>query len=143
MEPLTVQGNLKSVDRLVEYVVTAAAKAGLNHKGVYCLRLAVDEIATNIITHGYQAAGLEGELTVTAVFQPHQLVIKLRDNSPPFDPRQALPPTNLKQPLQKRTAGNLGIFLTMWGLDGFQYEHKSGYNHCIFIMQHPTPKAAS
>lgn len=134
---------MNSIDKLVNYVVTAASQAGLNHRATYCLRLAVDEIATNIITHGYQAAGLDGELTVTAVFQPNQLIIELKDQGQPFDPRQAPPPTDLKQPLQKRTAGNLGIFLAMWGVDGFQYEHTRGCNRNIFIMRHAAQKAHS
>ena len=143
MEPLTVQGNLNSIDKLVNYVVTAASQAGLNHRATYCLRLAVDEIATNIITYGYQAAGLAGVLEVTAVFQPNQLIIELKDSGQPFDPRQALPPQNLKKPLQKRTVGNLGIFLAMWGVDGFQYEQTRDHNRNIFIMRHTVPKAHS
>jgi anti-sigma regulatory factor (Ser/Thr protein kinase) len=143
MEPLTVQGNLNSIDKLVNYVATAASQAGLNHRATYCLRLAVDEIATNIVTHGYQAAGLDGEVTITAVFYPHQLVIELKDSGRPFDPRQVPPPANLKQPLQKRIAGNLGIFLATWGLDGFHYEHESGYNRNIFIMRHAEQEAQS
>lgn len=143
MDPLTVQSNLQSIDQLIEYVVTAAAHVGLNHKAVYCLRLAVDEIATNIITYGYQAAGLEGELTVTAVFQPDQLIIELKDSGQPFDPRLAPLPTDLKQPLQKRTIGNLGIFLAMWGVDGFHYEHKHGYNCNVFIMRYANQKTPS
>ena len=143
MEPLTVQGNLNSIDRLVDYVVTAASEAGLNYKATYCLRLAVDEIATNIISHGYQGAGLEGEVTVTAVFHPDHLIIKLEDKGKPFDPRQITTPANLKQPLHKRTAGNLGIFLAMWGLDGFHYEHESGYNRNTLIMRHTPQKAHS
>ena len=143
MEPLTVAGNLKSIDKLVKYVITAASQAGLNHRATYCLRLAVDEIATNVITHGYQGAGLDGELEVTAVFQPDQLIIELKDSGQPFDPRQVPPPTNLKQPLQKRSAGNLGIFLTMWGVDGFQYQQTRGYNRNIFIMRLSTQKAHS
>lgn len=141
MEPLTVQGNLHSIDKLVSYVVTAASQAGLNHRATYCLRLAVDEIATNIIVHGYEAAGLNGEVTVTAVFQPHQLVIELKDSGQPFDPLQTPPPADLKQPPQNRTAGNLGIFLAMWGVDGFQYERSRGYNRNIFIMRHAAQKA--
>jgi serine/threonine-protein kinase RsbW len=141
MEPLTVTGNLNSIEELVNYVVTAASKAGLNRRATYCLRLAVDEIATNIITYGYEAAGLTGELEVTAVFQPNQLVIELKDSGEPFDPRQAPPPPNLKQPLQKRNAGNLGIFLAMWGVDCFQYEQTRSHNRNIFIMRHTTEKA--
>lgn len=143
MEPLTVQGTLNSIDKLVNYVVTAASQAGLNQKATYCLRLAVDEIATNIVTHGYQAAGLDGEVTITAVFHPHQLVIELKDSGQPFDPRQVPAPIDLHHPLQKRTVGNLGIFLAMWGVDGFQYEHARGCNRNIFIMRHAAQKAHS
>jgi anti-sigma regulatory factor (Ser/Thr protein kinase) len=143
MEPLTVQGNLKSIEKLVNYVVTAASQAGLNRRATYCLRLAVDEIATNIITYGYQAAGIDGELEVTAVFQPNQLIIELKDSGQPFDPRQVPPPSNLKQPLQKRAVGNLGIFLAMWGVDGFQYEQTRSHNRNIFIMRHVAQKAHS
>lgn len=143
MEPLIVEGDLNSIDKLVNYVVTAASRAGLNRRATYCLRLAVDEIATNIITYGYQAAGMAGELEVTAVFQSNQLVIELKDSGQPFDPRQAPPPSNLKQPLQKRTAGNLGIFLAMWGVDGFQYEQTHNHNRNIFIMRHAPQKAHS
>ncbi len=141
MNPLTVEGKMKSVDRLVDYVVKAATEAGLNHKAKYCLRLAVDEIATNIIMHGYQAVGVSGWLTVTAVFQPGHLIIELQDNSQPFDPRQVAKPQNLQQPLQKRKAGNLGVFLAMWGIDGFHYERKQGINHSIFIMNRFSQKA--
>jgi anti-sigma regulatory factor (Ser/Thr protein kinase) len=141
MNPLTVEGKMKSIDRLVDYVVAAAAKAGLNRKATYCLRLAVDEIATNIIMHGYQGTGSIGTLTVTAVFQPDQLIIELEDNSLPFDPRQVMPPKNLRHPLQKRKVGNLGIYLAMWGIDGFQYEHKQGINHSTFIMNRIAQKA--
>jgi serine/threonine-protein kinase RsbW len=143
MEPLTVQGTLKSVDQLVNYVVTAATKAQLNHRKTYGLRLAVDEIATNIITHGYEAAGLDGDLTVTAVFQPNKLIIELTDNGRPFDPRQIAPPTNLNKPLHKRTLGNLGIFLAMWGIDDFQYENEQDCNRNIFIIHRSSQKAAA
>ncbi len=143
MEPLTVAGNLNSIEKLVNYVIKAASQAGLNHRATYCLRLAVDEIATNIITYGYQAAGLTGELEVSAVFKPNRLIIELKDSGRPFDPRQVPPPPNLKQPLNKRDAGNLGIFLAMWGVDGFQYEQTRSHNRNIFIMHHTAEKAHS
>jgi hypothetical protein len=31
----------------------------------------------------------------------------------------------------------------MWGLDGFHYEHESGYNRNIFIMRHTHQEAHS
>ncbi|HXV96967.1 MAG TPA: ATP-binding protein, partial [Anaerolineae bacterium] len=64
MEALTVPGTLDSLSVIGKYVLTAAATAGLDKKVSYRLRLAVDEIATNIITHGYDEANLEGVIKI-------------------------------------------------------------------------------
>lgn len=141
MKPLTVQGDLTSIDQLAEYVATAATLAGLDQRAAYCLRLAVDEIATNIITHGYQDAGLTGDLTVTADFRSDRLIIQLEDNGAIYDPRQTPPPDNLDQPLNERKAGHLGIFLAMWGIDGFTYERIHDHNRSTFVMQRPQVEA--
>lgn len=141
MKPLTVEGELNAIDQVLAYVGTAAAKAGLSEKAAYCLRLAVDEIATNIINHGYQASGSGGKLTVKAKFKADKLIIHLEDNAAAFDPRQHPPPDNLNQPLQKRKTGNLGIFLAMWGVDKFRYECVHGYNRSTFIMDRPVKRS--
>ena len=57
MESLTVSGTLDSLKTIAAYVLSAAENAGLEKKPAYKLRLAVDEIATNIIVHGYEEAG--------------------------------------------------------------------------------------
>ncbi|MCP4424589.1 MAG: ATP-binding protein [Chloroflexi bacterium] len=143
MEPLTVRNDLKSIDRLTEYVVTAASRAGLDEKATYSLRLAVDEIATNIITYGYQEADMTGDLTVTAVFQSDRLIIQLEDTGAAFDPRQAPPPDDLNQPPHKRKTGHLGIYLALWSVDGFRYESSHGCNRSAFIMQRPKRKVST
>ncbi|HEY9797793.1 MAG TPA: ATP-binding protein, partial [Leptolyngbyaceae cyanobacterium] len=60
MKNLTVAGTLDSLDAIAKYVMAVAAATGLDKKTSYNLRLAVDEIATNIIIHGYEEAGREG-----------------------------------------------------------------------------------
>lgn len=64
MEPLIVSGTLDSLGAIAQYVMAAAAAAGLDKKTSYNLRLAVDEIATNIVTHGYEEAAREGVLAL-------------------------------------------------------------------------------
>ncbi|MFM7580154.1 MAG: ATP-binding protein, partial [Microcystaceae cyanobacterium] len=66
METLTVPGTLDSLAPIAEYVMAVATEAGLEKKAVYKLRLAVDEMASNIIIHGYEEAGLTGEIDLTA-----------------------------------------------------------------------------
>jgi serine/threonine-protein kinase RsbW len=60
MERLQVPGTVDSLAAISTYVVGAAAAAGLDKQAAYGLRLAVDEIATNAIVHGYQKAGQSG-----------------------------------------------------------------------------------
>lgn len=134
MEPLTVASRLESLTKVATYVMAAAAVADLSRRATYLLRLAVDEIATNIITHGYREAGLEGTLTVSAVMDDEQLEICLEDSGVRYDPRQVHPPDDLHRPAEKRQAGGLGVYLALQGVDQFHYERVQGCNRSTFIV---------
>lgn len=137
MEPLRVRGELDSLSLIRDYVGKAAASAGLGKKESYRLRLAVDEIATNIVNYGYERSGMQGEIWVRADVDDHSLTVALEDTAPPFDPTQADEPDNLDAPLEERSIGGLGIFLTLKGVDGFRYEHLDGKNRNVFVMKRP------
>jgi anti-sigma regulatory factor (Ser/Thr protein kinase) len=134
MEPLTIDGNLDALPQLMEYVNEAAMIAALDERATYRLCLAVDEIATNIISYGYHAAGRSGQLTVWATLEGSQLELHLQDTARSFDPRNAPPPVDLNRPLEEREVGGLGIFLALWGVDNFHYERLPTGNHSIFII---------
>lgn len=134
LEPLTVAGRLEDVTQLMDYVAWAAAAAGLGEQATYRLCLAVDEIATNIVTYAYERAGREGELTVAATTGDGDLRIILQDWGDPFDPRDIAPPDDLDKPPDQRRNGGLGIFLAMWGVDEFHYEREGGHNQSTFVV---------
>jgi anti-sigma regulatory factor (Ser/Thr protein kinase) len=50
---LQVPATLDSLAPIAAAVTTAARAAGLGRQAAYCLRLAVDELAANVITYGY------------------------------------------------------------------------------------------
>ena len=79
MEPLTVPAALDALSTIGRYVVDAAAAAGLDKRASYRLRLAVDEIATNIIEHGYQEAGESGDVVIRADILDGELAIVIPD----------------------------------------------------------------
>lgn len=134
MEPLIIPGVLDEIGLIGAYVVKAASKAGLEDKRAYLLRLAVDEIATNAIVHGYEKVGLEGELVITAEIGEGVLTIVLEDKGPPYNPLKTPRPDDLHQPLGDRDLGGLGVFLAFQGLDEFRYERVGGTNRNIFMM---------
>jgi serine/threonine-protein kinase RsbW len=137
MESLVVPGVLDSLGTIGKYVLEAATSAGLDRKASYRLRLAVDEIATNAITHGYEEAGLRGSLTVQAEMDEASLTLTLEDTAGAFDPRTLSRPRSLDLPLDERPIGGLGVYLTLQGVDGFRYERIGNRNRNIFTMRRP------
>lgn len=134
MDALTVEGQLESITMITDYVARAAETAGLSEKTAYYLSLAVDEIATNIVLHGYAEAGITGDLTITAVMQPKNLKIILEDSGLFYDPRQVTAP-DLERPLHEREPGGLGIYLALRSVDKFHYCQHQGRNRSTFIIQ--------
>ena len=134
MDPITVPGTLDSIRAVGKYVLEAAGEAGLESHAAYRLRLAVDEIATNAVVHGYKLAGYEGDLLVSAHFDETRLAIILEDSSPAFDPLSVPPPADLEWETQDRPAGGLGVFLALRGVDEFEHQWVNGRNHNTFVQ---------
>lgn len=136
MEPLRVSGKLESLSAIAQYVMTAAQAAGLDKKSTYKLRLAVDEVATNIITHGYEEAGLQGDVCLEANIDECSLTIALEDTGIAYDPlkTETVEEETLKKPLEERPIGGLGVYLAIEGVDRFMYERVEDRNRNIFVV---------
>ncbi len=129
--------HLDELAGLRQFVGEMARQAGLSPEADYRLRLAVDEIATNIITHGYEEAGRSGDLVVSAEVDPSELRIVLEDSGIPFDPRSRAVPSRdqLERPLEERAIGGLGLYMVMEGVDRFDYEYAGERNRNILVMR--------
>ena len=133
MEPLTVNATLESLKTIADYVLEAAAVAGLDRKASYGLHLAVDEIGTNIIMYGYVEAHHEGVLDVRAEIGDATISITIEDDGIAYDPSQSQSP-NIDLPPEEREFGGLGLLLAMQSVDKFIYERVDGRNRNTFIV---------
>lgn len=133
---LTVPATLDSLTKIAEFVMAATAAAGLDKKAAYRCRLAVDEIATNIIIYGYGQAGCEGLLNLQADIDEQALTISIEDTAIAYNPNQTQLPTEdeLKLPLEERPIGGLGVYLALHDVDKFHYERIGDKNRNIFTM---------
>jgi anti-sigma regulatory factor (Ser/Thr protein kinase) len=138
MEPKSFAGTLDSLSLIREYVTSAANSAGLDRKATYGLCLAVDEIATNIIVHGYEGAGRSGVLDMRTEMESGTLTVIIEDDGVAFDPRENKLPDSedFSKPLENRPIGGLGVFLAFDGVDEFKYERSGGRNRNIFVVHH-------
>lgn len=139
MRKLALPASLESLEEIGAYVVRAAAEAGLDVRAAYNLRLAVDEVATNIASYGYGEQGGDGEITLWGELSPEDLTIVIEDSGTPFDPlaKAPLAEEELSLPLEDRPIGGLGIYLVLQGVDSFRYEYRDGRNRNIFAMKRP------
>jgi serine/threonine-protein kinase RsbW len=137
MESKTFPGTVDSIDQIRQYIMEIAQRAGLGKKPTYNLMLAADEIATNIILYGYEEAGRQGNVEVLHAVTDTELTVMFEDTAVPFDPtsRELPDEEDLTKPLEDRHIGGLGIFLTVKGVDDFQYEPTSTGNRNIFKMK--------
>lgn len=128
-------GTLDSLAPVRAYVTEAARAAGLDSSKTYNLCLAVDEIATNIVVHGYDEAGLRGDIVVEALQEPGQLIIRLLDHGRTYNPDQVSVPES-ENPLDQHTGG-WGVFLSKIGVDRFEYTSNDFGNVHRFVMHLP------
>lgn len=136
MQPFTVPGTLDSLSAIASYVKEVAAAAGLDKKAAYNLRLAVDEIATNIILHGYEEAGQQGLIKLQADINEQALTFYIEDTGAAFNPMQKLSVEEelIKLPIEQRPIGKLGVYLAIEGVDKFFYERVEDRNRNIFVV---------
>jgi serine/threonine-protein kinase RsbW len=104
---LKVRADLGQLSRIREFVSESALALGAEPASLDDLRIAVDEAVTNILTHGY---GGPGNVELELIADGSDLVVRLRDQAPPFDPGLA-PPVDLRPPGERDSAGGLGVHL--------------------------------
>ncbi len=139
MEPIVLSGNKanmgETLARLRTIVTDACREAGVETAQMHRLKLAVDEIATNIISYGYTHD--LGKITISTYVEGDYMTLMLEDQGVEFDPTQRELPDedDFDLPLEERDIGGLGIFLTVNGVDEFRYERDGDWNRNYFKVK--------
>jgi anti-sigma regulatory factor (Ser/Thr protein kinase) len=109
MSRLNLKNDLKEVPRADAWLLRECARREIPESSVHDLRLALDEIVSNVIRHGY-AAGENGAIEILADFEADRVRLEVRDAAKPFNPL-LVPEPDLNIPIERRSRGGLGIFL--------------------------------
>lgn len=106
---LDVPAKIGALGEIAAFVLRLAYRAGLGKQATYRIRLAVDELATNIVMHGYRGGG--GRITVRGHSGPGGVRIVLEDTAPPSTPSKAAWPPPSGYP---RTGGGSAVSASTW-----------------------------
>jgi anti-sigma regulatory factor (Ser/Thr protein kinase) len=102
---------------------------GLSKKYKLDLNLVLEELLTNIISHGYTDEG-EHFIQITISQENGVLVVCVVDDGIPFNPVTAKEP-DITSPLDEREIGGLGIHLIKQLVDDIAYERVGNRNILI------------
>jgi len=130
---IRIPASLASLDRAARYIASLSARGELSSFDAYRLRLAVDEMVSNIILHGYKSHA--GEVTLRGGACDGEVWVQIEDQAPGFDPRRAegMPaPRNLAE---GAPVGGFGLFLIFWSVDSISYEFIDGTNRSTLVVR--------
>jgi len=116
-------GRLSSLAEIGKFIRHSAQAAHFNTQDSYALELAVDEVCTNIIEHGYRG-NVSKRITCSIEETEQGLVVRIKDEAPPFRP--SLPPKNWENPpLEQLKPRGIGIYLIYHLMDEVHYERRA------------------
>ncbi len=93
---------------------------------LYAVNLALDEVVTNVVVHGFDNPANE-EVEARITVREGVITAEVEDGGRPFNPLDA-PPPDLNAPLDERAIGGLGIHLVKSLMDRVEYRREGAKN---------------
>jgi anti-sigma regulatory factor (Ser/Thr protein kinase) len=117
---ITLPARVENLREILGFVSDACQQAGSGAAESHALKLAVEEICMNVMTHGYDGQA-PGPITVTFRARPSELVVTVADRASVFRPREA-PEPDTSEGWETRPIGGLGWYLVRQLVDDVQHD---------------------
>lgn len=145
-QALTIANDLAELPRVMNMATDFCRELNAGQCDLAAIQLAVEEIATNVMMHGYKDGGRHFFTVALDAPDRDRVRATITDDAPPYNPL-ARPEVDTSLPLEDRPIGGLGVHLVKRMMSVCIYEHKDGRN--IFIAERhlnrgtPAPTSAS
>ena len=121
-------------------VFVQEACASLPEETAFAVRLAAEEVCTNVISHAYPG-GTPGPVSLCIARDEGLVTVTVEDRGVPFDPATATPP-DLDTPVEERELGGLGWHLVRQVMDQVRHESVPGGGNRVTLVKYvPQPTA--
>ncbi len=128
---MTLKNDLPEIRRMAGIMDSFGKANGLSQELINDANLALEEIVNNIIYYAYEDKK-EHLIHVRMNIESGELVLEVADDGKPFDPLSA-PVSDTDRPIEERTEGGLGIFLSRRIMNSMEYKREDGKN--ILVMK--------
>ncbi len=128
---LDLDATLENIPRFRAFVETACARGGASTDDCFAIKLAVDEVCSNIIEHGY---GPDVAGTISLIFDAAEgeARVTVIDTGRPFAPEDA-PVPDVEAPWKDRPIGGLGWHLIRNMVDEIRYQTDGAENRLTLV----------
>ncbi len=103
---------------------------------LFQVKLALEELALNIIQHGYGESGHEFDVMIDS--GSRSLTIELVDDAPAFNPLEDAPAPETDASVEDRKLGGLGVYLVREMMDEVRYARSNGKNRLTLVKRGQT-----
>ena len=119
-----------AISQLTEDVADFLRGAGVDARAVHHVGLVIDEILTNVATHG---GSPDAPASVAIEVRTDRVFGEIGDFGAPFDPRTG-PEPDLGSPIEERSIGGLGLHLVRQLTSVLEYRREGRQNWTTFCI---------
>lgn len=130
---LQLESSLDALGEIERAVTEFGAENYWPEDLLFQVQLTLDELATNVINHGYGAAGYSFQITLKS--KPEAVQIELVDEARPFDPLQDAPQPATDAGVHERRIGGLGVYIVKQLMDEMEYRRGDGQNRLTLVKK--------
>ncbi|NUN09925.1 MAG: ATP-binding protein [Ignavibacteriaceae bacterium] len=131
---LSVRSTTEELSAIRDFIRQSISPAGITDEAMDKIILAVDEASTNVVKHAYHYAK-DKEIKIQLELKSESCVVTITDFGDSFDPNE-IPQPNMKQYLEEKRVGGLGLYLMRTLMDEVQYTSYDGkYNKLVLIKK--------
>lgn len=129
---LTLSNELAEIPRLAAAVDEFCDPLLLAEEDRWAIHLALEEVVTNIITHGYVDGAAHRFTVELAAVAPERVRLTITDDAPAYNPL-ARSEVNIHLTLDERPVGGLGVHLVKNVMDHTAYARRDEQN--ILVLE--------
>ena len=134
---ITRPARMAHLPELLALVEEACDAANANGDVRYAARLAVEEIAVNVIDYGYRGRET-GPVELVLAWDEERMTIEIADNAACFAPEDA-PAPDLESGWEERSIGGLGWHLVRRLVDTLAHRYEPGHGNRYTLSKRFAP----
>jgi anti-sigma regulatory factor (Ser/Thr protein kinase) len=131
---IVVSSRISEFEFINETIEAIQHDWGISDDVIFSVNLALDEIVSNIINHGYKYDE-DFEITIRFSRDQNSLRLQVKDYAPPFNPLEVPEPDDLNKDVEDRKIGGLGIHLAKKFTDNIAYRRYNEKNIVTFVQK--------